>query len=102
MKKKADQKIKSLKKEAKEKETSFWQIAYMIFLVFEMIKKTVVQNDLFACITVPVRVWCRYIEWVIHPSELNISGERGIFFNRMVVVFENYGNYYHCRSSNCR
>ena len=78
MKEKADQKIKSLKQEMKEK-TSFWQMAYIIFLVFEMIKSTVVQNDLIACIKVMVRVWCRYVEWVIRPSELNILGEREYF-----------------------
>ena len=78
MKEKADQKIKSLKQEMKEK-TSFWQMAYIIFLVFEMIKSTVVQNDLIACIKVPVRVWCRYVEWVIRPSELNILGEKEYF-----------------------
>ena len=78
LKEKADQKIKSLKQEMKEK-TSFWQMAYIIFLVFEMIKSTVVQNDLIACIKVPVRVWCRYVEWVIRPSELNIWGEKEYF-----------------------
>ena len=78
MKEKADQKIKSLKQEMKEK-TSFWQMAYIIFLVFEIIKSTVVQNDLYACINVPVRVWCRYVEWVIRPSELNILGEKEYF-----------------------
>ena len=78
MKEKADQKIKRLKQEMKEK-TSFWQMAYIIFLVFEMIKSTVVQNDLIACIKVPVRVWCRYVEWVIRPSELNIWGEKEYF-----------------------
>ena len=78
MKEKADQKIKSLKQEMKEK-TSFWQMAYIIFLVFEMIKSTVVQNDLIACIKVPVRVWSRYVEWVIRQSELNIWGEKEYF-----------------------
>ena len=78
MKEKADQKIKSLKQEMKEK-TSFCQMAYIIFLVFEMIESTVVQNDLIACIKVPVRVWCRYVEWVIRPSELNIWGEKEYF-----------------------
>ena len=78
MKEKADQKIKSLKQEMKEK-TSFWQMVYIIFLVFEMIKSTVVQNDLFACIKVPIRVWCRYVESVIRPSELNILGEKEYF-----------------------
>ena len=78
VKEKADQKIKSLKKEMKEK-TSFWQMAYIIFLVFEMIKSTVVQNDLIACIKVPIKVWCRYVEWVIYPSELNIWGEKEYF-----------------------
>ena len=78
MKEKADQKIKSLKQEMKEK-TSFWQMVYIIFLIFEMIKSTVVQNDLFACIKVPIRVWCRYVEWVIRPSELNILGEKEYF-----------------------
>ena len=78
VKEKSDQKIKSLKKEMKEK-TSFWQMLYMIFLIFEMIKNTVVQNDLFACINVPIRVWYRYIEWVIWPSELNIFGEKEYF-----------------------
>ena len=51
----------------------------MVFVVFEIIKSTVVQNDLFACIKVPIRVWCRYVEWVIRPSELNILGEREYF-----------------------
>ena len=78
MKEKADEKRKSLKQEMKEK-TSFWQMVYIIFLVFEMIKSTVVQNDLFACIKVPIRVWCRYVEWVIRPSELNILGEKEYF-----------------------
>ena len=78
VKEKADQKIKSLKQEMKEK-TSFWQMVYMIFLIYEMIKSTVIQNDLFACIKVPVRVWCRYVEWVICPSELNIWGEKEYF-----------------------
>lgn len=78
LKEKADQKIKSLKQEMKEK-TSFWQMVYMIFLIYEMIKSTVIQNDLFACIKVPVRVWCRYVEWVICPSELNIWGEKEYF-----------------------
>lgn len=47
----------------------------MFFVVFEIIKSTVVQNDLFACI----KVWCRYVEWVICPSELNILGEKEYF-----------------------
>ena len=51
----------------------------MFFVVFEIIKSTVVQNDLFACIKVPIKVWCRYVEWVICPSELNILGEREYF-----------------------
>lgn len=29
--------------------------------------------------TVPLRFWYRYIEWLIHPSELNILGEREYF-----------------------
>ena len=63
----------------KEK-TSFWSDGIYYFLVFEMIKSTVVQNDLFACIKVPIRVWCRYVEWVIRPSELNnFWGRRNIF-----------------------
>ena len=78
VKEKANQKIKSLKKEMKEK-TSFWRMLYMVFVVFEIIKSTVVQNDLFACIKVPIRVWCRYVEWVIRPSELNILGEKEYF-----------------------
>ena len=78
VKEKADQKIKSLKKEMKEK-TSFWRMLYMVFVVFEIIKSTVVQNDLFACIKVLIRVWCRYVEWVIRPSELNIWGEKEYF-----------------------
>ena len=78
MKEKADQKIKSLKKEMKEK-TSFWRMLYMFFVVFEIIKSTVVQNDLFACIKVLIKVWCRYVEWVIRPSELNILGEKEYF-----------------------
>ena len=51
----------------------------MVFVVFEIIKSTVVQNDLFACIKVLIRVWCRYVEWVIRPSELNIWGEKEYF-----------------------
>ena len=78
VKEKADQKIKSLKKEMKEK-TSFWRMLYMFFVVFEIIKSTVVQNDLFACIKVLIKVWCRYVEWVICPSELNILGEKEYF-----------------------
>ena len=78
VKEKADQKIKSLKKEMKEK-TSFWRMLYMFFVVFEIIKSTVVQNDLFVCIKVPIKVWCRYVEWVIYPSELNIWGEKEYF-----------------------
>ena len=78
VKEKADQKIKSLKKEMKEK-TSFWRMLYMVFVVFEIIKSTVVQNDLFACIKVLIRVWCRCVEWVIRPSELNILGEKEYF-----------------------
>ena len=65
--------IKKLKNEAKEKET-FWMIAYMILVLLAVIKNTVFQKDLFACITVPLRFWYRYIEWLIHPSELNILG----------------------------
>ena len=65
-------------KEAKEKET-FWMIAYMILVLLAVIKNTVFQKDLFACITVPLRFWYRYIEWLIHPSELNILGEREYF-----------------------
>ena len=65
-------------KEMKEK-TSFWRMLYMVFVVFEIIKSTVVQNDLFACIKVLIRVWCRYVEWVIRPSELNIWGEKEYF-----------------------
>lgn len=50
-------------------------IAYMILVLLAVIKNTVFQKDLFACITVPLRFWYRYIEWLIHPSELNILGE---------------------------
>ena len=66
------------KLEAKEKET-FWMIAYIILVLLTVIKNTVFQKDLFACITVPLRFWYRYIEWLIHPSELNILGEREYF-----------------------
>ena len=78
VKKKTDCEIKRLKNEAKEKET-FWMIAYMILVLLAIIKNTVFQKDLFACITVPLRFWYRYIEWLIHPSELNILGEREYF-----------------------
>lgn len=54
-------------------------IAYMILGLLAVIKNTVFQKDLFACITVPLRFWYRYIEWLIHPSELNILGEREYF-----------------------
>ena len=78
VKKKTDCEIKKLKNEAKEKET-FWMIAYMILVLLAVIKNTVFQKDLFTCITVPLRFWHRYIEWLIHPSELNILGEREYF-----------------------
>ena len=78
VKKKTDCEIKRLKNEAKEKET-FWMIVYMILVLLAVIKNTVFQKDLFACITVPLRFWYRYIEWLIHPSELNILGEREYF-----------------------
>ena len=78
VKKKTDCEIKKLKNEAKEKET-FCMIAYMILVLLAVIKNTVFQKDLFACITVPLRFWYRYIEWLIHPSELNILGEREYF-----------------------
>ena len=78
VKKKTDCEIKKLKNEAKEKET-FWMIAYMILVLLAVIKNTVFQKDLFACITVPLRFWYRYIEWLIHPSELNSLGEREYF-----------------------
>ena len=78
VKKKTGCEIKKLKNEAKEKET-FWMIAYMILVLLAVIKNTVFQKDLFACITVPLRLWYRYIEWLIHPSELNILGEREYF-----------------------
>ena len=91
VKKKTDCEIKRLKNEAKEKET-FWMIAYMILVLLAVIKNTVFQKDLFACITVPLRFWYRYIEWLIHPSELNILGEREYFsagwswFLRIMVI----------------
>ena len=78
VKKKTDCEIKKLKNEAKEKET-FWMIAYMILVLLAVIKNTVFQKDLFACITVPLSFCYRYIEWLIHPSELNILGEREYF-----------------------
>ena len=78
VKKKTDCEIKKLKNEAKEKET-FWMIAYMILVLLAVIKNTVFQKDLFACIIIPLRFWYRYIEWLIHPSELNILGEREYF-----------------------
>ena len=78
VKKKTDCEIKKLKNEAKEKET-FWMIAYMILVLLAVIKNTVFQKDLFACIIVPLKFWYRYIEWLIHPSELNILGEREYF-----------------------
>ena len=60
VKKKTDCEIKRLKNEAKEKET-FWMIVYMILVLLAVIKNTVFQKDLFACITVPLRFWYRYI-----------------------------------------
>ena len=78
VKKKTDCEIKKLKNEAKEKET-FWMIAYMILVLLAVIKNTVFQKDLFACIIIPLRFWYRYIEWLIHPSELNSLGEREYF-----------------------
>ncbi len=78
VKKKTDCEIKKLKNETKEKET-FWMIAYMILVLLAVIKNTVFQKDLFACITVPLSFCYRYIEWLIHPSELNILGEREYF-----------------------
>ena len=78
VKKKTDCEIKKLKNEAKEKET-FWMIAYMILVLLAVIKNTVFQKDLFACITVPLSFCYRYIEWLIHPSELNILCEREYF-----------------------
>ena len=91
VKKKTDCEIKKLKNEAKEKET-FWMIAYMILVLLAVIKNTVFQKDLFACIIVPLRFWYRYIEWLIHPSELTILGEREYFsagwswFLRIMVI----------------
>ena len=91
VKKKTDCEIEKLKNEAKEKET-FWMIAYMILVLLAVIKNTVFQKDLFACIIVPLRFWYRYIEWLIHPSELNILGEREYFsagwswFLRIMVI----------------
>ena len=78
VKKKTDCEIKKLKNEAKEKET-FWMMAYMILVLLAVIKNTVFQKDLFACITVPLSFCYRYIEWLIHPSELNILGEQEYF-----------------------
>ena len=78
VKKKTDCEIKKLKNKTKEKET-FWMIAYMILVLLAVIKNTVFQKDLFACITVPLSFCYRYIEWLIHPSELNILCEREYF-----------------------
>ena len=78
VKKKTDHEIKKLKNEVKEKET-FWMIAYMILVLLAVIRNTVFQKDLFACITVPLKFGYRYVEWVIRPSELNILGEREYF-----------------------
>ena len=78
VKKKTDCEIKKLKNETEEKET-FWMIDYMILVLLAVIKNTVFQKDLFACITVPLSFCYRYIEWLIHPSELNILGEREYF-----------------------
>ena len=78
VKKKTDYEIKKLKNEVKEKET-FWMIAYMILVLLAVIRNTVFQKDLFACITVPLKFGYRYVEWVIRPSELNILGEREYF-----------------------
>lgn len=78
VKKKTDHEIKKLKNEVKEKET-FWMISYMILVLLAVIRNTVLQKDLFACITVPLKFGYRYVEWVIRPSELNILGEREYF-----------------------
>ena len=78
VKKKTDHEIKKLKNEVKEKGT-FWMIAYMILVLLAVIRNTVFQKDLFACITVPLKFGYRYVEWVIRPSELNILGEREYF-----------------------
>ena len=75
---KTDQEIKKLKNEVKEKE-KFWMIVYMILILFAVIKNAILQKDLFACITVPLQFGCRYVEWMIRPSELNILGERKYF-----------------------
>lgn len=91
-KKKTDQEIKKLKNEVKEK-GKFWMIIYMILILFAVIKNAIFQKDLFACITVPLQFGCRYVEWVIRPSELNILGEREYFsaewswFLRIMAVF---------------
>ena len=89
---KTDQEIKKLKNEVKEKE-KFWMIVYMILILFAVIKNAILQKDLFACITVPLQFGCRYVEWMIRPSELNILGERKYFsaewswFLRVMAVF---------------
>ncbi|MCB7557177.1 DUF6040 family protein [Tyzzerella nexilis] len=89
---KTDQEIKKLKNEVKEKE-KFWMIVYMILILFAVIKNAIFQKDLFACITVPLQFGCRYVEWMIRPSELNILGERKYFsaewswFLRVMAVF---------------
>ncbi len=89
---KIDQEIRKLKNEVKEKE-KLWMIVYMILILFAVIKNAIFQKDLFACIAVPLQFLCRYVEWVIRPSELNILGEREYFsaewswFLRVMAVF---------------
>ncbi len=78
MKKNTEQEIKKLKNEVNEKE-KFWRIVYIILVLFAVIKNKVFQKDLFTCITVPLKFWYRYVEWLIHPSELNLWGETEYF-----------------------
>ena len=92
MKKNAEQEIKKLKNEVKEKK-KFWMIVYMILVLFAVIKNKVFQKDLFACITVPLKFWHRYVEWLINPLELNLWGTTEYFstewswFLRIMAVF---------------
>ena len=83
MKKKTDCEIKKLKNEAKEKET-FWMIAYMILVLLAVIKNTVFQKDLFACITVPLSCFLRIMTILIFLG-LGISSE--IFVLRKIEQY---------------
>ncbi len=68
-----------MKNEAKEKGNILDDSLYDLGFVGSNKKYSISKKISFACITVPLRFWYRYIEWLIHPSELNILGEREYF-----------------------